>query len=312
MAIEVNNLNKKFGDFVALNNINLEIKKNTIVSIVGPNGSGKTTLVKCLSTLLLFDDGEIEFLGEKFEYNKYKNFRKRISVLLDSSRSLYFNLTVMQNIQYFLEIKGSNFKDKKDIINYYINEFSLEQHTDKLISSLSRGMQQKTALIIALTQNSDLLILDEPNLGLDLNSLSTLKKILKEECKNKTIILTSQDVQLIEDISDYLVVLDNGKVKYNGSIDNFNSLSQVLICSIYLDKKVVNEHKADIEQFGTMIEYKDKIIYGYFHKKVFDLMLKILQDKNYRILDIKTHNVFENSLKTILNDRGINNNVQNF
>lgn len=176
MAIEVNNLNKKFGDFVALNNINLEIKKNTIVSIVGPNGSGKTTLVKCLSTLLLFDDGEIEFLGEKFEYNKYKNFRKRISVLLDSSRSLYFNLTVMQNIQYFLEIKGTNFKDKKDIINYYINEFSLEQHTDKLISSLSRGMQQKTALIIALTQNSDLLILDEPNLGLDLNSLSTLKK----------------------------------------------------------------------------------------------------------------------------------------
>lgn len=82
-----------------------------------------------------------------------------------------------------------------------------------------------------------------------------------------------------------------------------------MICSIYLDKKVVNEHKADIEQFGTMIEYKDKIIYGYFHKKVFDLMLKTLQDKNYHILDIKTHNVFENSLKTILNDRGINNNV---
>jgi len=152
LSIKVINICKQYGNFKALNDISFEIKKNTITSIVGHNGSGKTTLVKCLSTLLIYESGKIDFFGEEYSYKNFKHIRKRISLLLDASRNLYFNLTLLQNIKYFLGINKTSFKQKEDIINHFLERFSLIEHKNKLVSSLSKGMQQKTALIIALTQ----------------------------------------------------------------------------------------------------------------------------------------------------------------
>jgi len=128
LSIKISNLGKCYGDFKALDNVSLEVHKNSINSIVGHNGSGKTTLVKCLSTLLLFDSGSIEFFGEKFDYRHYNKFRKRISLLLDASRNLYLNLTLLQNVKYFLQIKGTNFNEKKQLVDYYLEQFSLTEH----------------------------------------------------------------------------------------------------------------------------------------------------------------------------------------
>jgi len=299
LSIKISNLGKCYGDFKALDNVSLEVHKNSINSIVGHNGSGKTTLVKCLSTLLLFDSGSIEFFGEKFDYRHYNKFRKRISLLLDASRNLYLNLTLLQNVKYFLQIKGTNFNEKKQLVDYYLEQFSLTEHKNKLVSSLSKGMQQKTALIIALSQNSDLIILDEPNLGLDLDSISVLKVILRQECKNRTVILTTQDVKLIEDVSKYLAVLDKGVLKYHGTIEQFNTLSQNIICSIYLNKEPTQKVKGEFNKIGQSMEYKGNIVYGSFSKDSLDSILKLLQRENYVVLDIKTHEGFENNLKSI-------------
>ena len=303
------NVSKYYGNFKALDNLSFEIKTNAVNSIVGHNGSGKTTLVKCLSTLLLIDSGKITFFGEAFNYKEYNRFRKRISLLLDASRNLYLNLTLIQNIKYFLQIKGTFFKDKESKINKYLEQFSLLDHKDKLVSSLSKGMQQKTALIIALAQESDLVILDEPNLGLDFDSLYTLKLILSQECKNRTIILTTQDIKLIEDVSTYLSVLDNGLLKYTGKIEDFNTYSPEVICSLYLDKEPTENIKMKITPLANNLDYKENVIYGNFQKSNFDSILKVLQSENYSILDIKTHEGFDNNLKAILSDRSKKQNV---
>lgn len=306
MSIKVINICKQYGNFKALNDISFEIKKNTITSIVGHNGSGKTTLVKCLSTLLIYESGKIDFFGEEYSYKNFKHIRKRISLLLDASRNLYFNLTLLQNIKYFLGINKTSFKQKEDIINHFLERFSLIEHKNKLVSSLSKGMQQKTALIIALTQESDLVILDEPNLGLDLEALRTLKDILREEVTKKTIILTTQDIKLIEDVSEFLTILNKGRLVFSGTMNNFNSLSDKRVCSFYLDKVPTESIKIKIANIGSDIQCKDNVMHGNFKKENIDLVLNILKKENYKVLDIKTHEGFENSLITVLKDRSNN------
>jgi ABC-2 type transport system ATP-binding protein len=107
-------------------------------------------------------------------------------------------------------------------------------------------MQQKTALIIALAQESEFVVLDEPNLGLDLEALSILKDILRKEAIKKTIVLTTQDVKLIEDVSDYLSLLNRGTLVYSGTMDNFNSLSEKIVCSFHVDNVLTEDIKSKI------------------------------------------------------------------
>jgi len=195
------------------------------------------------------------------------------------------------------------------LINYYLERFSLTEHRNKLVSSLSKGMQQKTALIIALAQESDLVILDEPNLGLDLEALSTLKNILREEATKKTIVLTTQDIKFIEDVSDYLAVLNKGTLNFIGTMESFNSLSNKVVCSFYLDNVPSEEVKVRIGNLNSDIQYRENVIYGSFRKEDIDIILSMLKDGSYKVLDIKTYEGFENNLFTVLNDRSTIGNV---
>lgn len=213
------------------------------------------------------------------------------------------NLTLQQNIKYFLEIKKTSFKKKEELVNHYLECFSLVEQRNKLVSSLSKGMQQKTALIIALAQESELVVLDEPNLGLDLEALSILKDILRKEAIKKTIVLTTQDVKLIEDVSDYLSVLNRGTLVYSGTMDNFNSLSEKIVCSFHVDNVLTEDIKSKISSISINTKYKEKVIHGNFKKETIDTILNMLKDENYRVIDIKTYGGFENNLDTALNDR---------
>ena len=123
--------------------------------------------------------------------------------MLDGSKSLYNNLTVWENIRYFLEIKRTNFILKQKEVNYYLELFDLINKKKTLVSNLSTGMRQKVSIIIAFVQDSKILLLDEPSLGLDFESVNMLKTALKKMKDEKIIIITSHDISLIEDISDY-------------------------------------------------------------------------------------------------------------
>jgi ABC-2 type transport system ATP-binding protein len=165
-------------------------------------------------------------------------------------------------------------------------------------------MQQKTSLIIALAQDSELLILDEPNLGLDLESLIVLKHILKDESLKRTIILTTQDSKLIEDITDYIFVLDKGKLKYSAKMEEFNSISRDLFITMTLNINLSDDIKEKIQKFSDNVKFSNNKIYGEFKKDSIDDIIRVLQGLNYKVVDMHTRETFETNLTTILNIEG--------
>ena len=211
MNLKVKNIVKDFKDF-KLKNISFIIPDCSITSIIGNNGAGKTTLMKMLSTLSIPNSGEITFNDISYNYKNFNRIRNKISVLFDSMGSLYMGLTVLQNIKYFLEISHNKY-DEKEVLKY-LDLFSLSSSKNKVISKISKGMKQKVALIIALLRKSELLILDEPYLGLDYESVCLINNILIEQAKEKIIIISAQSLNPIDNPANYILKLSDGELEY--------------------------------------------------------------------------------------------------
>jgi len=211
MKLKVKNIEKDYKDF-KLKNISFVIPNCSITSIIGNNGAGKTTLMKILSTLSIPNSGEIIFNDIHYNYKQFNKIRGRISVLFDSTGSLYMGLTVLQNIKYFLKISDNKY-DEKEVLKY-LELFSLSSSKNKVTSKISKGMKQKVALIIALLKKSELLILDEPYLGLDYESVCLINNILIEQAKEKIIIISAQSLNPIDNPANYILKLSDGKLEY--------------------------------------------------------------------------------------------------
>ena len=211
MSLIVTNVIKNYKDF-KLDNISFNIPNCSITSIIGNNGAGKTTLMKLLSTLSVPNSGEIIFNNINYNYKNFRKIRSKISVLFDSTGSLYMGLTILQNIKYFLEISNNRYDEKKAL--EYLELFSLLPHKNKIVSKISKGMKQKVALIIALAKKSELLILDEPYSGLDFESICLINNIIKEQSKEKIIIISAQTLNPIDNPANYILKLNDGKVDY--------------------------------------------------------------------------------------------------
>jgi len=293
MSIHINNVTKKYGNVRVLDSITFEIPQNTITAIVGKNGSGKTTLIKCLSTLLIFDSGKISILGESVEQKNFNIIRNTISVCLNEGKNLYLNLTLIQNIEYFLEINNNSFNDNAEEIDHLLEIFRINEYRNVIVAKMSSGNKQKINLIIALIKNASVLILDEPNSGLDIESLNTLKIILKEQKKEKTIIITSHDLNLIEDISDEIVIISNGQLKYKGTINDLYYNQIFIETDKNISEKVLNA----MQQFGKISCYGDNKFHITTNKSNLDSIFKILINNRYIIEDFKINNISQEILK---------------
>ncbi|AEB28836.1 ABC transporter, ATP-binding protein [Carnobacterium sp. 17-4] len=186
-----------------LDNISLEIKEKDIVGLIGKNGSGKTTLLECLYGSLIFD-GKIS-----------SSFEKKL--FLPTDLELFGNLTSKEMIDLLLKLHKKNFKDTENEIDLLVNSLGLENKMSILINQLSFGMKNKIKIMLALLLKPDLLLLDEPMVGLDLQSQIHLKKILKEiaQKNNIGIVISSHDMNLIEDICTEVIELNAGKLRYS-------------------------------------------------------------------------------------------------
>lgn len=211
--LTVNNLTGFYDKNTILKDISFKINNNEIVSITGKNGSGKTTIIRYISTLMTPKKGDINLDGVKYNKRNLKQLRKNISVLIDGERSLYENLTVNQNIKYFLKIFNMNYMILNNKIKDLIYRFELTEYKDELVSKLSKGNRQKVSILIAIIKESKLLILDEPDNALDAESIKTLIGILKEEKLHRSILLVSHDKYLINSISDTILHISESSIK---------------------------------------------------------------------------------------------------
>lgn len=212
--IEIRGVNKRFNDFLALDDINIDIKKGTIHGIIGENGAGKTTLLQMLAGVYQVDEGEILINNEPV----YANNKIKQSIGYVADRNQYFkDYKAGEMIKFYAGIY-EYFSEEK--FHQYNKIFKLD--LDKKIKQLSKGMQMRLALMLNLSISPDLLILDEPTSGLDAIVKKDLVDILIEEInkRNTTIVISSHHIGELEKICDQVTILNRGKVKYVSNIDD--------------------------------------------------------------------------------------------
>ena len=210
--ITIHDLQKRFGKLSVLNSIAYQFEESAVTAVVGPNGSGKTTLIKCILGLVKPDAGAILIDGKKL--NGDWNYKRHIGYMPQLAR-FPENLTVSEIITMIKDLRAQ----EKNYDEELYHQFKLEQEKNKKLRTLSGGTRQKVSAVIAFLFNPDILILDEPTAGLDPMASSRLKdKILKEKAAGKTFILTSHIMSELEELSDNLVFLLEGSIRFHGTV----------------------------------------------------------------------------------------------
>lgn len=232
--VQFQNIYKSFGKLEVLTGVSAEVKGGGITAILGPNGSGKTTLIKMLLGMVYPDKGEILFDGKPIK--KEWLYKNEISYLPQIAR-FPENLTVIELINLIKDIRGGTPNEQR-----LIELFTLESHLAKKIKHLSGGTKQKVNIVLAMMYDNPVIVLDEPSTGLDPIALVRLKDlILEERAKGKNILITTHIMSLVEDLSDEILFLLEGKVYFRGTVDELKQFTD----EANLEKAIANllEHK---------------------------------------------------------------------
>ena len=210
--LEIKGLKKSFKAKEVLKNLNLSIKEGEIVCLLGNNGAGKTTLINCILRMIQADAGSILLDGRDIFTYKNKEYFSEVNALLESSVNVYDYLTGWQNIEYFSGLLNIDSGNEK--IKTYISLFELEEAIHEAVGTYSRGMRQKLALLIALMSSPKLLLLDEPTLGLDIQSKLSVIQILNTIIKTEKIavLLTSHQMDVVQKLQSRILILKDGVV----------------------------------------------------------------------------------------------------
>ncbi len=273
----------------AVDNISFDISKNEIVGILGPNGAGKTTTIKSILGLLIPDEGEIFISGRKvgtFDRWIYRN----IAAVLEGNRNVYWRLTVRENLEFFAGLQGYKPSELKEKIDFLLQRFGLESRQNDQVRTLSRGMQQKVAVAVAFIRNTPILFLDEPTLGLDVESSLELRKTLRELASEnlKTVLISSHDMKVVEEICERVIILKNGRIIANDRIPNLKSLFRTIAYKIVYEGMLQEELKTRL---------KDNFLNVTFGKMNFVVELKRTEDI-YDLMDLlRSYKIQIKSLK---------------
>ena len=210
--LEIKGLKKSFKAKEVLKNLNLSIKEGEIVCLLGNNGAGKTTLINCILRMIQADAGSIFLEGRDISTYKNEEYFSKVNALLESSVNVYDYLTGWQNIEYFSGLLKLDSENEK--IKTYISLFELEEAIHEAVGTYSRGMRQKLALLIALMSSPKLLLLDEPTLGLDIQSKLSVIQILNTIIKIEKIavLLTSHQMDVVQKLQSRILILKDGVV----------------------------------------------------------------------------------------------------
>lgn len=208
-AIEISGLTKQYGKLIALNNINLSIKKGELFGLIGPDGAGKSSLYRILTTLALPTSGDASALGLDV-VKDYRILRTKIGYMPEKF-SLYQDLTVKENLNFFATLFGVKLKDNFDLIAPIYNP-QLSKFPNRKAGALSGGMKQKLALCCALIHRPDILLLDEPTTGVDAVSRSEFWEMLRQLKSMGITIMVSTSYMDEAQLCERIALINDGKI----------------------------------------------------------------------------------------------------
>ncbi len=260
-AIKTVDLTREFdtddGVFKALDNVNLKVKEGIIFGLLGPNGAGKTTLIRILSTLLLPTSGEAYVDG--YDVVKEANrVREIINLVSGGERPGYGILTAEENLMYYAQIYGLSRREARERIEEVNRLIGLDDFLHKKLNTLSTGMIQKYALARGLLNKPKILFLDEPTLGLDVENARIIRRLVRrlvDEGLIKTILLTSHYMAEVEELCDYIAIINKGRIIAEGTVEELkNMVSREVIYNI--DVKAIETPKLEfLKSIDSVVGY---------------------------------------------------------
>ena len=208
--IEVKNVTKKYGSFVAVDNISFSINDGEIVGFLGPNGAGKSTTMNVITGFIEQTNGEVIVNGYD-TVKKAKKAKEQIGYMPEGV-PVYGDLTIKEFVNYMAELKKMKGAQKKESVKNAIEKTGLLDIQNKLVKNLSRGQKQRVSLAGALVGNPKVLILDEPTVGLDPKQITEIRSLIKELGKNHTVLLSSHILSEVSQICNKIVIINKGKI----------------------------------------------------------------------------------------------------
>ena len=254
MSLLLQNVSKSYGAVKALKGLSVELKKGEVVGLLGPNGAGKSTLMKILTGYYKEWEGEISYNGLDLKIN-LQNIQKQVGYLPENN-PLYDEMYVIEYLKYV----GSLYKLKNPPYKETLKKTGLQDHQRHKIQTLSKGYRQRVGLAAALIHDPQLLILDEPTTGLDPNQLVSIRKLIRELGKDKTVLLSTHILQEVDALCDRVIIINKGEIVLDQALEELrNKQEQIIEVSfdyrieiIALEKlpniqKAVNTHDFDYE-----------------------------------------------------------------
>lgn len=291
--IEVKNVTKKYGNFIAVDNITFNVKDGEIVGLLGQNGAGKSTTMNMITGFIEPTEGSIKVNG--FDIMKKSLKAKKQIGYMPENVPLYSELTVKEFVSYMAELKLVERKIRKQEVEEAIKETGLEEVKNKLIRNLSRGYKQRVGMAGALVGNPEVLILDEPTVGLDPKQIIEIRNLIKNLGKKHTVILSSHILSEISQICERVIILNKGKIVAIDTPENLEEKTKeqnILYVTVEgKEEKMLNlkEKIADIEKLEMVKDNED----GTKQYKIISKSEKDIRKSLFEILPKEGITIFE-------------------
>ena len=279
--IEVKNITKKYGSFTAVDNISFKVKDGEIIGLLGPNGAGKSTTMNTITGFIEQTDGEVIVNGYD-TVKKAKRARSQIGYMPEGV-PLYTDLTVKEFITFMAELRKLKRNDKKEKVQKIMEQTGLKEMQNKLIKNLSRGQKQRVSLAGALIGDPEVLILDEPTVGLDPKQITEIRSLIKELGKNHTVILSSHILSEVSQICDKVIIINKGKIVAEDTRENLEKRvaeNNIVYVTVEDPENKIEKLKIDgIKEIKLVAKHKDKTIkYEVIGQKDEDIRKKIFSE----------------------------------
>ncbi|GAK60174.1 putative ABC transporter ATP-binding protein [Candidatus Vecturithrix granuli] len=223
--IEIINLTKRYGNITAVTDISLTIPNGQLFGFLGPNGAGKTTTIKTLVGLLKPTLGTVKIEG--FDVQKQPLEAKRVVGFIPDKPFIYEKLTGREFLQFIAGLYQVEQRDVEERITQLLDMFELSDWGDELVESYSHGMRQKLVMSAALIHQPQVIVVDEPMVGLDPKGARLVKKIFRELCdKGTTIFMSTHTLEIAEQMCDHIAIIQKGQIIAQGTIEGLHRLAQ--------------------------------------------------------------------------------------
>lgn len=222
-VIQVNQLVKRYKEVLALDHLNLDVKKGEIFGLLGPNGSGKTTAINCILALLTYDKGDIEVFGKPMTPTSYES-KAKIGVV-PQDVTCFWDLTVLENVDFFCSLYVSDKAERKRLVQEAIEFCQLEKFTKFKAKKLSGGLLRRLHIACGIAHKPELIIMDEPTVAVDAQSRQfILDGIKKLNAQGSTVVYTTHYLEEAEDLCERFAILDHGQKIAGGTLDELKGL----------------------------------------------------------------------------------------